>query len=353
MHHTSPRRLRRALPAFLAAGAIALAGCTTTDDSAAPASSAGFQPVTLSDCAGKTTEFTAPPAKLATGNTAALEILLRLGLTEKEIIGTGWSGGTPSMPAEVRDAASRIPSLGERAIVVENLLTSGADTFVDPYGAMQMMGTPGVSDQQLADAGMRRVFLRSSACQRDQKAPLLTLDGVYSDISDLARLTGRTTEGERLVEGMRTRIAAATAKEAPGSESGARPAKVLYLSMGRGDDPTSIGNRQIGNAIITLAGGQNAFADRDEPQFSPDWESVVAADPDVIVIGVRRQASDAAVDGEYEKTLAKLRAGDRTKDLRAVREGRFLRVFAEDFTLPGVGNADAVDQVAGALRAAR
>ncbi|WP_415847423.1 ABC transporter substrate-binding protein, partial [Tsukamurella strandjordii] len=198
-----------------------------------------------------------------------------------------------------------------------------------------------------AAAKMQRIVLRSSACAATQNKPVTDLGEVEQDIRSLAALVDRRGDGDRLIERMQAAVDGAP--KAPNH----RPS-VLYLTPGRDDaQATSVGNRQIANAVIALAGGRNVFDRTDKAQFAAPWETVVATSPDLIVLAVTRQDSDAKVDAAYEAAVAKLRADPRTAGLTAVRENRIVRAFAEDMSLPGVENATMVTTLANALNGIR
>lgn len=306
-----------------------LLGCSPAPaPSQTPASPAAMATVEL--CDGTPVTFDQAPDKIATGNTAALELLIRLGAGDK-VVGTAWSDGAKTLPEDVRSAAEKVPSLGARAADKEKLLQSGAQVYVDPYDGMTMMGVNGPTEQDFEAAGMQRIVLRSSACTATLTTAVTTLDGVKDDIRSLAAVVDRKADGDKLVESMNTDPVPADAK---------RP-KVLYLTAGRSTDQAStIGNRQIGNAVIDLAGGTNVFASVDKPQFPSAWEDVVASDPDIIVAAVTRQSSQKAVDQAHQALIDQLKKDSRTSGMRAVREERFFRAYAEEMTLPGVENAE-------------
>ncbi|GAB3131493.1 ABC transporter substrate-binding protein [Tsukamurella serpentis] len=312
----------------------ALAGCSSVQSAAPSGKSA--EPVTMQLCDGSKVTFDNTPDKIATGNTSALELLIRLGAADK-VVGTAWSAGAKTLPQDVREKAEKVPSLGERAADKEKLLKSGAQVYIDPYESMPMMGITGPTPEDFAAAGMKRVMLRSSACNDTLTGPVTTLDGVKEDIRSLAALVGRKQAGDELVESMKVDPAPAKAEKP----------KILYLIGARNNDRAStIGNRQIGNAIIELAGGRNAFESVDKAQFAGSWEDVVASDPDAIVLTVTRQATQEAADKAYRALVDQLRNDPRTAAMRAVRDQKFVRAYAEDMTLPGVENAQMVRTLA-------
>lgn len=329
----------RTLAVALAAAAVA--ACSPVQS--APPRGQGSE-FTL--CDGSTVKIDRTPDAIATGNTAALEILLRLGAGSK-VVGTAWSDGATTLPADVRAEATRVRSLGARAADKEKLLTSGAQVYVDPYDGMTMMGIPGPSAADFAAAKMQRIVLRSSACAATQERPVTDLAGVEQDISSLAQLVDRRADGDRLIAGMRDTVA-----KAPRAAD--RRPSVLYLTPGRDDaQATTVGNRQIANAVITLAGGRNVFDGTGKAQFAAPWETVVSMAPDVIVVAVTRQDSDAKVDAAFDAAVTKLRSDPRTAGLAAVRENRIVRAFAEEMSLPGIENATMVSTLAGALSGIR
>lgn len=111
----------------------------------------------------------------------------------------------------------------------------------------------------------------------------------------------------------------------------------------------AICNKQIGNAVITLAGARNIFADCAGTFRPVGWEDVVAKNPDWIQLAVRNRGSEAETRKAFDDARKWMENNPATKDLKAVKDGKFLRIGSEETTIAGVGNADTVEEIANAL----
>ncbi|MEW1913535.1 ABC transporter substrate-binding protein [Kitasatospora sp. NPDC085895] len=347
----------RALCGLAAALALLTSACASGGGtpaagtgSAAPSAATGGFPVRAADCAGVETVFDAPPRRIVTSNAAALEMLLRLGAGDR-VIGTGFPPGTGTMPADLAERAAAVPVLGRAVIAKEKLLGSGADLYVDTFASMGAMGGAtgaAPTEQEFAAAGIKHVQLHSTACADRLTGPQQDLSEVAADIRRLGAITGTTARAEELVAGMdRTVGAVRTALAAVPADR--RPSYFFFDADAGTKQPMAACGRQVANAVITLAGARNVFADC-RGTFKPvSWEDVVAADPDWIQLGVRNRGSEAETRKAYEQAEAFLRDFPATRELKAVRAGHFVRIGSEVTTIAGVRNADTVLAVAHAV----
>jgi hypothetical protein len=129
----------------VAAAAVALfatacgsTGGKPTEAAPTAAGATGF-PVRVADCAGHESTFSGAPKKIVTSNASSLEMLLELGAGDR-VIGTGFPPGKGYLPTAVADQGAKVPVLGQTVISKEKLLGSGADLYVDTFGAMNAMG---------------------------------------------------------------------------------------------------------------------------------------------------------------------------------------------------------------------
>ncbi|GAU70170.1 periplasmic protein CpxP [Streptomyces sp. NBRC 110611] len=105
--------------------------------------------------------------------------------------------------------------------------------------------------------------------------------------------------------------------------------------------------------MIGQAGARNVFEGCDGDYKQVSWEDVVAKNPDWIQLGVRNRGDAAANKEAFDQAEAFLKSFPATKGLTAVREGRFLRIGSERTTIAGVGNADAVEEIARTIHPTR
>ncbi|MEU9129389.1 ABC transporter substrate-binding protein [Kitasatospora sp. NPDC048540] len=303
-------------------------------------------PAEVADCTGHRTVFPTPARRIVTSNGSALELLLQLGAGDR-VIGTGFPPGKGTLPAAVAEQGAKVPVLGETGIAKEKLLGSGADTYVDTFGPMAAMGDTGAAptEAELTAAGIRHVYLLSTACAADAKGPATDLAAVEQDIQRLGAITGTTPKAGELVAAMQSRTGAVTAalKDLP---AGQRPGYFFFDFDAGTKQPVALCGRQVGNAVITLAGARNVFADCDSDFRPVSWEDVVTRNPDWIQLAVRDRGSAAATTAAYDEAEKFLRDFPATKGLAAVQQGHFLRIGSEATTIAGTRNADTVQQIA-------
>ncbi|WP_369244707.1 ABC transporter substrate-binding protein [Streptomyces sp. R41] len=321
----------------------------TAGDTAAKSLSGGY-PVTVTDCMGAKTAFSAAPRKIVTSNASSLELLLRLGAGDK-VIGTGFPPGKGTLPAALDAQAQRVPVLGRTVIPKEKLLGSGADLYIDTFASMGGMGG-GMGDApteaEYKTAGIEHIYLKSTACASTRKSPVTDLSAVENDITSLGAVTGTGAKAKELVAGMREKVDAV--RDAVGDTADSKRPTYFFFDYDAGTkQPTVVCNRQVANAVITLAGARNVFADCDGDYKQVGWEDVIAKNPDWIQLGVRDRGSEAANKKAFDEAEKWLKTNAATKGLKAVEAGHFLRIGSERTTIAGVGNADTVQAIAKTL----
>ncbi|AOT59425.1 corrinoid ABC transporter substrate-binding protein [Streptomyces rubrolavendulae] len=332
--------------------AFAGAGCGTVAPPAKPAGGAGGAgfPVEVTDCEGARTTVGKAPRAIVTSNASALELLLRLGAGDR-VAGTGFPPGAGTLPAELDERARKVPVLGRTVIPKEKLLGSGADLYVDTFATVNR-GGHGMGEtatgEELAAAGITRVFLKSTACAGTAKKPVTDLTAVAEDIRTLGALTGTGDRAAELVAGMERKVEGVRA--AVGSVPEADRPSYFFFDYDAGTkQPVAVCNRQVAHAVITLAGARNVFADCDDTFRQVGWEQVVAADPDWIQLAVRNRGDAAATEKAFDEARAWLEGNAATRGLKAVKERRYLRINSEATTIAGVRNAETVERIAATL----
>ncbi|MHC0430972.1 ABC transporter substrate-binding protein [Streptomyces sp. O3] len=307
-------------------------------------------PVTVTDCRDAKTTFDSAPEKIVTSNAASLELLLRLGAGDK-VIGTGFPPGKGALPGDLDAQAQRVEVLSDSVIPKEKLLGSGADLYIDTFAAMNhggggMGGVP--TEDEFKAAGVKHIYLKSTACSGTRKGPVTDLSAVEEDIVSLGAVTGTSAKAKELVDGMKEKVDAVQRAVGDTPEQD-RPTYYFFDYDAGTKQPTAVCNRQIAHAVITLAGARNAFADCDADRKQVGWEDVVAKNPDWIQLAVRDRGGEAANDKAFDEAEDWLRNNPATKGLKAVKEGNLLRIRSEQTTIAGVTNADTVTEIAKAL----
>ncbi|MER5220591.1 ABC transporter substrate-binding protein [Streptomyces flaveus] len=339
-------------------GGLLSAGCGGEDGdsgdggeaspAAGKAASDGY-PVTVTDCMGARTTFSEAPRKIVTSNASSLELLLRLGAGDK-VIGTGFPPGKGTLPGELDAPAQKVKVLGQTVIPKEKLLGSGADVYIDTFANMNMGGGMGdaPTEEEFKAAGIKHIYLKSTACAAQSKSPVTDLTAVEEDITSLGAVTGTSAKAKELVTSMKEKTDAVR-KAVGGTAEAERPTYFFFDYDAGTKQPMAVCNRQIANAVITQAGARNVFADCDGDFKPVGWEEVIAENPDWIQLGVRNRGSEAANKKAFDEAQKWLETNSATKGLKAVEEGHFLRIGSEQTTIAGVENADTVEEIAKTL----
>ncbi|MCC3769209.1 ABC transporter substrate-binding protein [Streptomyces sp. UNOC14_S4] len=324
-------------------------GTKGSDDAGASASAPAGFPMSVTDCMGAKTTFESAPKKIVTSNAASLELLMWLGAGDK-VVGTGFPPGKGALPGEFADQGAKVPVLGKMSVPKEKLLGSGADLYIDAFSSMKNMGkTPDApTAEEFKAAGIKHVFLKSTACASMNKSPRTDLSGVEADIQSLGAITGTSRRADELVAGMNKKTDAVR-DALKGVPEDKRPTYFFFDFDAGTKQPMAVCNRQVANAVITQAGARNVFADCDGDFKPVGWEDVVAKNPDWIQLGVRNRGSEEANQKAFDEAADFLRSFPATKDLTAVKEGRFVRIGSERTTIGGVRSADTVREIAHTL----
>jgi iron complex transport system substrate-binding protein len=286
--------------------------------SAGPAE-AGF-PVSIDNCGTEVT-LAAPPQRIVTIKSSTTELVLALGAGER-LIGAAFLDGP--FPDDVAEAGADVPVLAEKAPSSEIVL--GAEPDLVFAGWESSFAADAIGERaELAELGVA-TYVAPAACQGEGYRPdPLTFDAVFSHILEAGDLLGEPQAAAALVAQQQEALAAV----APSQDG----LTALWYSSGS-DTPFVGGGIGAPQMIMEAAGLTNIAAEIDDAWGSMGWESVVAAEPDVIVL----------VDSLWnsaEHKIEVLEGNPVTAALPAVQEGRYLVVdFAA--TEAGIRNVDAV-----------
>ncbi|MCU1419540.1 MAG: putative transporter, periplasmic binding protein [Mycetocola sp.] len=296
----SPSRI----PLPLAAAAIAvLAGCSPA---AAPAATApGPETVEVDNC-GTVVAFPAAPERVVTIKSTSTEMLLALGVGDR-IVGTAFQDGP--LPADLAEAGGDLPVLADRVPSEEAVLAVEPDLVYAGWESNLTAEGAGERDELLA-LGVAS-YVSPAACKAPGYRPeKLTWDAVFAEIREVGAIFRAEDAAEELIAEQQNQLDDVAADP--------RGLDALWYSSGT-ETPyvgAGIGAPQL---ILDTVGLANIAADVEDSWSPLGWESVVAADPDVIVV------VDAAWNTAEDK-IALLRSDPALAALTAVREDRFLVV---------------------------
>ncbi|MBZ6177277.1 ABC transporter substrate-binding protein [Streptomyces olivaceus] len=278
-----PNRLRPAALALTLALAAAGCGANVSQEegkgAGATAPSGGHYPVTVENCGEKKT-FAKAPQRVVTNDVGITEIMFALGL-EDHMAGYVMpddKGDLTTVPW--KDGYRKTKWLSKERINKELVLDARADLVFAGWSYGFNEGE-GFTPAALRSVGVDS-YLLSESCRNGQgksRGVMAPLDALYTDLRNLGKVFDVEDRAETLVASFREQVAEAQAKAPKGAD---RPRVFLYDS---GEDkPFTSGAFAGPHDIITKAGGDHVMKDLEDSWTTVGWETVVARDPEVIVI---------------------------------------------------------------------
>ncbi len=311
--------------------ALLLGGCAGVGGTAGGATgsaTAGGYPVTLDNC-GTSVTVAAAPKRIVTIKSSTTELLLALGLGDR-IVGSAFLDGP--LPASLAKAGKGLNVVSDFVPGQEAVLALTPD-FV--YGGWESnFAADGVGERgQLTGLGIGS-YVSPAACKGAGYMPdPLNFDSVFAEITEAGAIFGRADAADRLVK----------AQEKALADLAPADTKTTALWYSSGTDSPYVGAGIGSPAMIMKAAGlTNVFADVHDTWTSVGWESVIAANPSVIVL------VDATWNTAASK-IATLESNPATQGLDAVKNKRYIELpFAA--TEAGIRNVEAawstIDQLA-------
>jgi iron complex transport system substrate-binding protein len=325
--------------------ALALASAAVLVCGAAGAEPTSY-PLTVENCGHSVTFQQAPRNAVALGQNSA-EIMLLLGLQDRMAATAFWPNAVlPELEAanaEVEVLTVEFPTLEavlakEPDFVAAMLVTLlGPDSKVAKREDLHALDIP----TYLAPSACATTAMNDVYGGRDR---LWTMDLLYQEIDELARIFDVADRGEALIADFRAREQALRARFARDEGltflfwfSSPSPADDAYLGGGNGPS----------GYIADILGGANAVrTEADWPTLG--WEGIMAADPTVIVAAqVDRNRWDL---DRADNKIAYLRSDPTVSQMEAVREGRIV-VMSGAAMNPSIRTIYGAEQVAEQLEA--
>ena len=219
----------------------------------------------------RTVTFTAMPTGVLCANLYSAENMVMLGLGDY-IVGKNVHTNPAEVPLEeLSDAFANIPEI-ERSN--ENAVASGADLLIGQVSAFK--DTSWGTYEQLESEGIHCLTITGTI------VPDETVEDIYTDIENLGKIFKVEDKAAALIADMKASIADTNGKVAGVAE--ADKPKVFVLDMYKEDQiyTTSAG---LESNLIELAGGINTTRNQaDSRWFYTSVETLVAANPDIIII---------------------------------------------------------------------
>ena len=285
--------------------------------SAAPSASPRPFPITLTDDVGREVVLDAEPMRIVSLAPSNTEIVCALDACDRLVGVTDFD----DYPPEVAD----VPDVVIAAAVDVELVVAAEPDLVLAAGNEL---TPTAVIEQLDGLGLPVLVLYPE-----------TLDEVYADIELLGSALGRRSPAAELVEDLEARVAEVVAAV----EGAERPLTLYEVFHAEGTTYTA-GEGSFLASLLELAGATPLTGDA---QGVIDAESLVAADPELILLGTSSYDPSLA---EPDAALATVRERAGWSELRAVRDGAVIP-YLDDITTtrPGPRIVDGLEALARAI----
>lgn len=321
--------LRTLAIAGAGAALLAVTGCAASPaaqpspTAAEPAASA--YPLTVDNCGTEVT-FEQAPEKVLTIKSTTTEMLLALGL-EDRILGRAFPDGP--LPEDL--GGEDIPVVSDKVPGQEAVLDLEPDLVY--AGWESNFSADGAGDRAtLGDLGVN-TYVSPAACKEAGRPEKLAFDDVFAQITEMGAIFDVPDAAAELVAEQEAQLA-----EIPTADD----VSALWYSSGS-DTPYVGAGSGAPQMILDAVGVTNIAAGVDDSWTPFNWEAVVDANPDVIILVV----SDW---GSAEKKIDVLTSNPATAKLDAVVNERFITVpFAA--TEAGVRNVEGAATIADQLEA--
>jgi iron complex transport system substrate-binding protein len=250
---------------------------------------------------------------------SATEIICAVGLRDRLVAVShecDHPPGVAELPHLTRTLIPQGAPSGEiDAMVGESLARSGALYGLDAL-ALGRLAPDLVVTQSLCAVCAVAADEVAAACRAAGGPRILTLepsrlDDVFAGIQEVGSAAGRAAEAASVVSALRARVDAVRCRSA--AIPGASRPRVAFLEW---IDPLFSGGHW-NPELVELAGGDDVLGRAGEPSRRVEWDEVVAADPQVVVVACCGYTEERA---RHDLPLLTARPG--WDDLAAARTGR-------------------------------
>lgn len=319
----SPRRVRALSSgaAVLVAAAL-VTGCSSGQTTTASEPSAAGWPLTVTVGTDQVTIPSAPQHIVAVSTETSDIVLQLVGASRVTAINpTVLTMGSPVAKSEGAKVATKLPAT--QSPNAEALLALGPDLVVMTGRSTDEKSVVDV----LHTAGVELLAFPNEA--------FTSPDAVMTTVTTLGQALGEQETAAGIVAGMKTSLDATKAKVAGATGS----PRTLSL-MARGDRIMVLPSTEMGNALITLAGGTSVAAEAGvKGGVVADVETIITMKPDAIVLEDFRGIGSAPFDA--------LLANPSLADVPAVKNHRIELVSSGvGSSAAGTRSVEGLDQIA-------
>lgn len=291
-----------------------------------------FAETTVQSC-DREVVFSEPPKAAVSNDVNLTEMMLALGLRDHMVGYTGISGWK-TLDEEMREGVAEMPELSAKYPTKEVLIGADADFYFAGWNYGMKVGGE-VTPETLEPFGIK-VYELTESCIHIGEKPKVSMGDMYNDLINLGKIFGVEDAAYDLVAGYKAELDAFTSNLNAGKE----PLRVFVYDSGE-DKPFTAGRYAMPTALIEAAGGINVLDSFEKSWATVDWEAVVEADPEMIVI-----VNYGKVTAEQKRDFMKNNPA--LAEIDAVKNDRFVTLEYVEAT-PGPRNIKAVKKLANAF----
>lgn len=293
-------------------------------------------PLVIDNCGAEQT-VDAAPERVVSLDQNSTEILLALGLEERMVGTASW---TDPVLDSLADANATVPRLADNAPTYEVLLGTDPDFVTASFG--RHYASAGVASRdRLAETNIGS-YLSPTDCDNGQsvngggtRTTALTVDALYQEIRELAEIFDVYDRGEALVGELEARAAAAS----DGLDFDGNTVMFWFADT---KTPYVAGGLGSAALLASTTGMTNVFADTVDDWPAVGWESVVDADPDILVLGDLQR--DRFPGDRLDEKIQFLETDPLTAGLEVVQEQHYIALHGAEMN-PSIRFVDGLEKI--------
>jgi iron complex transport system substrate-binding protein len=322
--------------AALLAAAVLLTACGAQVQAASQDGASAPTETTISNCGEKVTYSV--PQRAVAYDVSGSEKMFALGLGDRMRGYVMNSLGDPSIAGSPwKEDYAKVERLGTSRVTREILVNAKADWVIAGWNS-GFSEERGITPKLLEQVGVRS-YLHSETCwdYTSGKNDMTPFEALYADLTNIGDIFGVRDRADDVVADLKSRFDKVRASVPDGKA----PTRIFVYDSGT-DQPYTAGKHAAPNEIIDVAGGVNVFKDLNDGWGAVGWESVVKAEPEVIV--VVDYADQPATD-----KIAFLKSLPQLANTPAVRDNQF-HVISYGDMVSGPRNAQGAESLGDYLR---
>jgi iron complex transport system substrate-binding protein len=298
---------------------------------AIPLQAQDYEPITMVNC-GVESSYTAPPERAVTMNQAATEVMLALGL-ENRMVGTAYLDD--QILPQFEEAYASVPVLSDQYPAQEILFAAEPDFVYGSYSSAFGEEAAG-SRELLAELGIGSYVSPMACADRSLRPQIVEFEDIFGEIRDIGAIFGVSERAEAYIAELQAELD----EVQTALESADAALSVFWFDSGT-DTPYVGACCGAPGLIMRTLGLDNILPELTGSWAEVNWEDVVTADADVIVL------IDASWDLAADK-IALLEGNPAYAEMQAVQDERYV-IIPFSYTTAGIRNVDAVRLIAEAL----